>query len=65
MEFFRFECTNNRPDLLCESSLTRSLLMYLGKTKCPIIKVLPSKERMIVEESVPFERCRWPRCARS
>lgn len=48
VEFFRFECTNNRPDLLCESSLTRSLLMYLEKAQCPTIKVLPTTQKIIV-----------------
>jgi hypothetical protein len=52
IEFFRFECTNNRPDLLCEASLTRSLLLYLGKRKCPVVKTLPAVHQIIVDKSV-------------
>ena len=29
-EFYKFDCMNNRPDLLSESSLVRALKIYLG-----------------------------------
>lgn len=54
--YFKFECTNNRPDLLCESSLTRTLLMYLGKRECPQLKVLPATQKILVDESVNMIR---------
>lgn len=41
IESYKFDCTNNRPDLLCEASLTRILKLYLRKGKCPELKVLP------------------------
>jgi phenylalanyl-tRNA synthetase beta chain len=58
IEFFRFECTNNRPDLLCEASLTRSLLLYLGKRKMPCRQDItcssPNRRRQIGNKSVDF-----------
>lgn len=46
--YYKFECMNNRPDLLAETSLARAFKVYLQEEKTPRVKLLPPTISIIV-----------------
>lgn len=56
--FYKFDCMNNRPDLLSEITLTRTLKIYLGQIETPKMKLSKPTTRIVVDPSVPVGICR-------
>ena len=51
-EIYKFDCMNNRPDLLTEASLTRIFKIYLGMMDTPEMKLSPPTTKIVVDPSV-------------
>jgi hypothetical protein len=52
---YKFDCMNNRPDLLTEMSLTRVFKIYLGLIDTPCMTLAQPTTRIIVDPSVTCE----------
>jgi hypothetical protein len=52
-ENFKFDCMNNRPDLLSEASLVRAFKIYLNKIKTPVVTLTKPTTTMTIDPSVP------------
>lgn len=50
--YLKFDCMNNRPDLLTEATLVRTFKIYLQLIETPTVKLTPSTTRIVVEDSV-------------
>lgn len=53
--FWKFECQNNRPDLLTELALTRILKIYMNKMETPVMKLSKPTTSITVDPSVNFK----------
>lgn len=51
-EYLKFDCMNNRPDLLTEATLTRTFKVYLQKMEAPQLTLTPHTTQIIVDPSV-------------
>ena len=57
-EYFKFDCMNNRPDLLTEATLTRAFKIYLEQIKTPEVTLTEPTTSMVVDPSVPHSSLR-------
>lgn len=51
-DIYKFDCMNNRPDLLTEMSLTRILKIYLGQIETPEMTLTKPTTQIVVHPSV-------------
>ena len=64
-EYFKFDCMNNRPDLLTEATLTRAFKIYLQQIKPPQIVLSQPTTSIVVDPSVSSFSLRFIRFALS
>ena len=64
-EYFKFDCMNNRPDLLTEATLTRAFKIYLQQMKPPQVVLTPPTTSMTVDPSVPSYSSRFTKFVHS
>lgn len=50
--FYKFDCMNNRPDLLTEATLVRAFKIYLEEATTPLLTLSPVTTSMVVEPAV-------------
>ena len=50
--YYKFDCMNNRPDLLSEITLTRTLRIYLEQIETPRMTLSKPTTKIVVDPSV-------------
>lgn len=51
-EYYKFDCMNNRPDLLTEATLVRAFKIYLGLSEVPSVVLTKSTTQITIDPSV-------------
>lgn len=51
-EYYKFDCMNNRPDLLTEATLVRAFKIYLGLSEVPSVVLTKPTTQITIDPSV-------------